>query len=130
MNHEAAFAKAFLRSEKRARFIQYLADPKRRREMLGRLDHDLPYLPEWATPVPGEQDYPEELVKLLLGKGAGPSCYVIAAGLRCDGTEVALDQALKQICLQASGAILSCLPGRLAYYRPRAPEPGLLFERP
>lgn len=130
MGHEAAFAKAFLRSEKRARFIQHLADPKRRREMLGRLDQDLPYLPEWATPVPGEQDYPDELAKLLRGKGAGPQCHVIAAGLPCDGREVDLDSALRQICLQASGAILSCLPGRLAYYRPRAPEPGLLFERP
>jgi len=38
MNHEAAFTKAFIRSEKRARFIQGLENPKRRKEMLEQMD--------------------------------------------------------------------------------------------
>jgi hypothetical protein len=129
MEHEAAFAKAFLASEKRARFIQFLADPKRRKEMLGRLDGKLPYLPEFATGVPGEQDFPAELEKLLRAKGAGPACHLIADGLKADGKELPLREALDLICLQAGGAILSCLPGRLAYYRPAAPGQGLLLER-
>jgi hypothetical protein len=128
--HEPAVATAVLAAEKRARFIQFLADPKRRREMLGRFDQHLPYLPEWATPVPAPQDYPEELEKLLRSKGAGATCHVMAAGLAADGGELPLAVALHQVCLQAGGAVLSCLPGRLAYYRPRAPLPGILLERP
>jgi len=62
-DHEAAFAKAFLTSEKRARFVQQLADPKRRKELLPSLDEDLHYMPGFATAVPGAQDFPDELDK-------------------------------------------------------------------
>jgi len=129
MDHEAAFAKAFLPSEKRARFVQYLANPKRRKEMLERLNRHLPYLPDCAQEVPGPQDYPEELEKLLRAKGAGSSCHVIAGGLKADGRELPLREALNLVCMQPFGAILSCLPGRLAYYKPEAPGPGILLER-
>ena len=129
MNHEEAFAKAFLPTEKRARFIQLLAQPRRRKEMLSQLNRHLPYLADFATEVPGEQDFPDELAKLLLAKGAGPTCHVIAEGLKSDGRELPLREALLQICMQRSGAILCCLPGRLAYYKPESPAPGILLER-
>jgi hypothetical protein len=129
MDHEAAFAKAFLASEKRARFIQYLADPKRRKEMLDRLNHDLPYMPGFATGIPSHQDYPDELEKLLKAKGAGPTCHVIADGLKADGRELPLREALNLICMHERGAILSCLSGRLAYYKPESPGQGILLER-
>ncbi len=128
--HEEAFGKAFILSEKRARFIQHLADPRRRKEILVHLDRALPYLPARATVVPGAQDYPEELERLLLARGAGPLCHLISAGLKADGRELPLRQALDLICLHGSGSILSCLPGRLAYYRPAAPGAGILLERP
>lgn len=130
MNAEEAFVKAFLLSEKRARFLEYLGNPKRRREALVKLNHALPYLPEFATEVPAEQDFPEELEKLLKARGAGPTCHVLAGGLKADGRELPLREALNLICLHEFGALLSCLPGRLAYYRPEAPRPGILLERP
>ncbi|MDP1830448.1 MAG: hypothetical protein Q8K67_00170 [Geothrix sp.] len=130
MDHEAAFAKAFLTSEKRARFIQFLADPKRRKEMLERLNGDLPYMPGFATVLPSEQDFPGELEKLLKAKGAGPTCHVIACGLKkADGRELPLREALHLICMHESGAILSCIPGRLAYYKPESPGLGIILER-
>ncbi len=129
MEHEAAFAKAFITSEKRARFIQYLATPKRRQEMLERLGHDLPYLPGFATEIPGTQDFPDELAKLLTAKGAGPACYVIAGGLKADGRVLPLLEALTLVCLHPGGSILSCVPGRLAYYKPESPGAGILLER-
>jgi hypothetical protein len=129
MTHEEAFAKAFLPSEKRARFIQLLTEPRRRQEMLSQLGRHLPYLPDYATLVPGEQDFPDELMKLLTGKGAGPTCHVIVHGLKADGRDLPLREALQQICLHRSGAILSCLPGRLAFYKPESPAPGVILER-
>ena len=130
MDHEAEFTRAFIASAKRARFIQALAQPKHRSEALAQLDEDLPYMPGFATEVPSAQDFPAELEKLLRAKGAGPTCHVIAEGLKADGRELPLREALNQICLQGSGAILSCLPGQLAYYRPAAPGRGILLERP
>ena len=52
MDHEGAFVKAFLRSEKQARWAQFLASAKRRHEILDRLNHDLPYLAALGTVVP------------------------------------------------------------------------------
>jgi len=130
MDHEAAFAKAFLASEKRARFIQHLADPKRRKEMLDQLNHNLPYMPGFSMEVPSELDFPMELEKLLVAKGAGPTCYVIADGLKADRRVLPLHEALHLVCLHPWGAILSCIPGRLAYYKPESPRPGLILERP
>jgi len=129
MDHEAAFTKAFLLSEKRARFLQALAIPGKRREMLARMSCALPYMPEFASRVPSERDFPAELEKLLRARGAGSTCHLMADGLKADGRELPLREALDLICLHASGAILSCIPGRLAYYRPASPEPGILLER-
>lgn len=128
-DHEAEFTRAFIASAKRARFIQALAHPKHRPEALVLLDEHLPYMPGFGVEVPSAQDFPAELEKLLRAKGAGPTCHVIASGLKADGRELPLREALNQICLQGSGAILSCLPGQLAYYRPAAPGRGILFER-
>jgi len=129
MDHEAALTRAFILSAKRARFIQTLANPKRRRELLDRLGRELHYVPEFASEVPGEQDFPEELEKLLKARGAGETCHVIAGGLKADGRELPLREALNQICLQESGSILSCIPGVLAYYRPEYPGRGIILER-
>ncbi len=129
LSAEEAFVKAFLTSEKRARFLQFLANPRRRKEILDKLNHDLPYMPEFAATVPSQQDFPEELEKLLKTKGAGPSCHVIADSLKADGRDLPLREALNLICLHPFGAILCCVPGRLAYYRPEAPGAGILLER-
>lgn len=130
MNHEEAFAKAFIASEKRARFIQLLANPRRRKEMLARLNHNLPYIHSLATEVEGRLDFPDELENLLKAKGAGPTCYVIADGLKIDGREIPLRDALNQVCMHEFGAILCCRPGSLAYYKPESPGPGVILEKP
>jgi len=129
MGHEEAFVRAFIASAQRARWIHFLALPKRRPEILSRLNRHLPYLAELGTEVSGDQDFPAGLEQLLKAKGAGPTCHVIADGLKADGLELPLGQALNEICLQRGGAILSCLPGRLAYYKPESPAPGILLER-
>lgn len=126
--HEEAFAKAFLLSAKRARFIQFLANPRRRQEALDRLGHGLPLLPALVREVPGNQDFPAELEKLLRGKGAGDTCHVIACGLKADGKVLPLRAALDLVCMSEFGAILSCVPGRLAYYKPDSPAPGIILE--
>ncbi len=129
MDHEAAFTKAFILSEKRARFIQALTAPRKRKEQLERMSQTLPYMPEFALEIPGDQDFPDELEKLLRTKGAGPTCHVMVDGLKADGRELPLREALNLICMHEYGAILSCIPGHLAYYKPESPEPGILLER-
>jgi hypothetical protein len=129
MDHEAAFVKGFIVSAKQARWAQFLSNAKRRKEILNQLNHNLPYLPELGTEVPGRQDYPTELHRLLKAKGAGPTCHVMVDGLKIDGRELPLAEALNHICMHESGAVLSCIPGRLAYYKPESPSRGVILER-
>jgi hypothetical protein len=129
MDHEAAFVKAFITSEKQARWAQFLANSKRREEILNQLNHNLPYIASFGTEVPGKQDFPAELEKLLKAKGAGPTCHVIVDGLKIDGRELPLAEALNEVCMHEFGAVLSCLPGRLAYYKPESPNRGVILER-
>jgi hypothetical protein len=130
MTQEEAFTKAFVLSEKRARFIQGLSNPRHRKETLAQLSRGLPYQPALGTEVPGHQDFPEPLEQLLRAKGAGPTCHVVAEGLKADGRELPLGEALRLVCLSEFGAILMCVPGRLAYYKPRSPGAGVLLEGP
>ncbi|HJW08957.1 MAG TPA: hypothetical protein VJ483_04935 [Holophagaceae bacterium] len=128
MEHEAAFVKAFIVPAKRARYAQFLAIPKRRPEVLERFNRELAYLPALATEVPGDQDFPEALETLLMSKGAGSRCHVMVDGLKIDGHELPLRDALRAIFMHRGGAVLSCVPGRLAYYKPEAPAAGILLE--
>lgn len=51
---EAAFVKAFIVKEKQERYLQLLASPKRRREILDRFNHNLDFDPKYAAIVPKE----------------------------------------------------------------------------
>ena len=130
MDHEQAFVKTFVASAKRARWSQFLSNPKRRKEILNQLNHNLPFIPSLGSEVPGKFDFPEELERLLKSKGAGPTCHVIVDGLKIDGKELPLCDALHEVCLHNFGAILSCIPGRLAYYKPESPGRGVILELP
>jgi hypothetical protein len=130
MEHEPAFVKAFLKREKWARYLQLLANRKRRAEILVRLNHKLDYIPELAVEVPEDQDYPEALERLLQAKGAPATCHVLVNGLRIDGREMPLREALNTVCMHMYGSVLSCIPGHLAYYRPEAPGHGVILAKP
>jgi hypothetical protein len=130
MDHEVSFVKAFLKREKWARYLQLLANRKRRGEILVRLNHKLDYLPAFAVEVPDDQDFPAALERLLRAQGAPDTCHVLVNGLRIDGCDVPLREALDTACMHMYGSVLSCLPGHLAYYRPEAPGRGVILVRP
>lgn len=129
MDHETAFVKAFIKREKWARYLQLLTQSKRRAEILIRLNHKLDYLPALAVQVPEDEDFPEALERLLRARGAPATCHVLVSGLRIDGCEVPLREALDTVCMHMYGSILSCIPGQLAYYRPEAPGYGVILAR-
>ena len=110
MDPESAFVHAFIVPAKRARYAQFLANPKRRQEVLERFNHELAYLPALATEVPGGQDFPEALEALLRSKGADPLCHVMVAGLKIDGRELPLREALRAVFMHRFGSVLSCIP--------------------
>ncbi len=116
-NQEAAFVKAFIVKDRQERYLQLLANPKRRREILDRFNHNLDFDPKYAAVVPKELRTADQLAHLLKARGAGETCHVIADSLNCDGQDMPLRDALAEVIAHDFGSVLYCVPGRLAFHK-------------
>jgi len=78
-------AGAFIIKDKQEKYLQVLADPKRRHEILNRFNRILDFAPRFATLVPKELRAADKIVRLLNEKEATQSCHVMADSLDIDG---------------------------------------------
>lgn len=116
MDHELSFVDNFIVPGRRERYHLKLSSKKHRKTFLSRLYHSLDYVPELATQFrPSDQAWQivHDRLKIL---GAPDACYCISANSETDRTTVPLEQALRDMVGLHRGYILSCVPGRLAYY--------------
>jgi len=67
---------------------------------------------EFCTPVDGLSD--GELYDLLVSLGAPDGCVLVKDGLVEDEL-TSLRSALRRVCVSREGALISCIPGRLAF---------------
>jgi hypothetical protein len=71
-----------------------------------------PALKLWDRYVQGISN----IARLLRTKGAGSTCWVISDYGEIDGKALPLESALEAVVGTSRSAILSCIPGRLAYF--------------
>ena len=116
MNHEEALVKAFILPVRQERYLDFLKSPKKRAKFLAQFAHFKHLNPKFVVRIPGIQQNPISLLKLLTGKGAGPSCWVMSEDSALDGKEMDLEDALIEIIGRQMGTFLSCIPGRLAFF--------------
>jgi hypothetical protein len=125
--HEQATVKAFVVRGRQERLLSFLASPKNRQKFTRELGH-FSYLDQrFATVVPWKVDPALKLwdrhlqgianiCRLLRSKGAGQTCWVISEDPKLDGRELQLESAIEGVVGRGMGSILSCIPGRLAYF--------------
>lgn len=115
--HEEALVKAFVEPSRQERFLMFLAHPKKRRKFTGEHAHrrDRFLQPKFFRSIPPSQQHASTLFALLKSLGAPDTCWVISEG-DLDGCEVDLLAALKKVVGYGMGTLISCLPGRLAYF--------------
>lgn len=113
---EAATIRAFVVRAKRDRYLSFLGNEKRRRKFLDCLNHCRDLDDRFATVLPSAID----VVQLLESHGAPSECWVISDNPEIDRRDMALAEAVAQLHWASWGTILSCIPGRLAYYRDEA----------
>jgi hypothetical protein len=116
MNHEEEVVKAFILPSKRDRYLEFLKTPKKRTKFIAQLAHFKHLNPKFAFTIPGREHNPSSLLKLLGAKGAGATCWVISENSKLDAQEMDLEMALKETIGYGMGTIISCLPGKLAYF--------------
>jgi hypothetical protein len=116
MDHELPFIDNFIEPSRRDRYRLKLGSPKHRKEFLSCLYHNLDFLPELSARFePSEQTW-----QIVLGRlrslGAPDMCYCISTKIETDRATLLLEQALQDMVGLHQGYILSCIPGKLAYY--------------
>ena len=125
--HEASVIRAFVQRDKQERFLGFLASRKNRKKFTESLSHFRWFDPRFTASVQWKVDPKlslwekhcagiENIVRLLKSKGAGATCWAISEDAEIDGRQLDLREALKHVRGRQIGTILSCVPGRLAYF--------------
>ena len=65
---------------------------------------------------------PAALARTLRREGAGATCVLVAQDDDLDGRELPLEEALRRVLHADDGALISCVPGRLAVFSDEAPN--------
>lgn len=125
MSHEQEFIKAFILPPKQARYLSLLESRKGRGKILDRLDHLDDLDVRFATLVPTNKQTVTDIERLLTQKGAPAICHILSSNSSIDDRDMSLCEALGETVGQGMGSIISCIPGRLAYYE--SEEPGLRY---
>jgi len=123
--HEEATIRAFLIPPRRTRWLESLASAKRRGPCLDKLNHCRDLDERYTTPLPSNTD----VVALLRSHGAPATCYVLSSTKEIDGLEMPLDEAILATHTGGWGTIVSCIPGRLAYYYDECGDRRMLLKR-
>lgn len=116
MTHEEATIRAFLLPAKRARFMALLKQPKQRPKLRNALAHFHFFDARFIREIPPSRQTLPLIVATLRSLGASNRCHLISEDTRFDGRDMDLDEALSNIIGQGFGTLLSCIPGRLAYF--------------
>lgn len=128
-DHEAAVIRAFVQPDKQERFLGFIANPKNRQKFTASLSHFRWFDQRFAAPLQWKVDQDpklthwgkhvsgiENIYRLLKSKGAGLTCWAMSEDSEIDGRELDLREALEHVSGRQIGTILSCVPGKLAYF--------------
>jgi hypothetical protein len=128
MNHEEHLIRAFFPPTKRERYLEMIANPKKRRKFLRELAHFKSLDPSFCVALPKGVHAPEEIAAFLKRKGAPETCWVTSEDSTIDGKQIPLVDALKSVVGYQMGTFLSCITGRLVYFEDE--EDRWVLERP
>ena len=119
----------FVVNRKRERYVTFLRSPKRRREFLRQLYHFHDFEPAFMVPFAPAHESADRLVAELQRYGAPDSCYVISVDPNLDGITDRLSAIIPRVYARIEGTIVSCIPGRLAYYEGEPPDNRFILTR-
>jgi hypothetical protein len=115
LEHEQAMVKAFIVTRRQQRWLDFLAKPKRREDIL----HTLPHLKDlnerFLLRIPAPQSA-SVILEMLQQRGAPEQCYVVSESTELDARTLPLKEALGLIIGMSPGTLVSCIPGRLGYF--------------
>jgi hypothetical protein len=122
---EAATIRAFVVAGRRERILGLLAARGGRAKVRALLHHFHGLDERFTVEIDRSQHTPEAIARLLRERGAPATCRVMCSDADLDGATLPLDEGLADVVAAGAGALLICLPGRLAFYE--AEDEGVRF---
>lgn len=124
---EEAILRGFIRRERVDRWVALLKSKPRRNKLRGELAHRFEFDGRYMRALSREEDSVQGLYALLRELGAPEDCYLMSEG-GYDGSEMELLEALELVYATGTGTVISCVPGKLAYYE--GEDWRIILERP
>jgi hypothetical protein len=115
---DEVIVKSFFNKTIQQRVLFELSSPKKRRDAINRLNHkySATLRKEFMIEIPRPNSNPEKIAEILKKHGAGDFCYSISWCEELDGKELPLLTALEKAVGFGMPSIVSCIPGKLAYF--------------
>lgn len=125
---EEATIHAFIRPDRRERWLNALDSPSRRKKTV-RLFDTRDFDERWAQALTGADNDRESVRTLLRSLGAPDDCLLMEE-LPEPTKALSLDAALRAVFDEGQwGSLIICVPGRLAYQKLEESLGGVLFQR-
>jgi hypothetical protein len=115
VHNEQALVAAFVKRSKRDRYRDILSDPRLRHKFTNQLAHFTDFDPKYRLPIPSNKPFADNIAIELERRHSPNIVFAISEDPALDQKELLLVEALKQIVGRGMGAVLSCIPGRLAF---------------
>jgi hypothetical protein len=115
VHNEQALVAAFVKRSKRDRYRDILSDPRLRHKFTNQLAHFTDFDPKYRLPIPSNKLFADNIAIELERRHSPNIVFAISEDPALDQKELLLVEALKQIVGRGMGAVLSCIPGRLAF---------------
>lgn len=118
--HEGSLVE-FVRKEKRERVSLLLRTGRGRAKLVAMLPHFSDWDAKCLVAIPPSEQNPHAIATLLRAKGAKHEAYLLSCSPELDANVMPLDEALRVVVGNPLGTVISCLPGRLAYFEGEYP---------
>ncbi len=123
---ETALITAFILPERRARYLSLLETRKGRNKLRRQLAHFSHWDRRFVRRIDGGVS---AIWKALRDSGAPEKCHVLSEWDQIDAKEMDVGEVLSACVGYGLGTVLSCIPGRLAFYEAEGPGERFILER-
>ena len=124
---EKSLVAAFVIPQKRSRYNSLLETGKGRDKVRRSLAHSPDWDPRFIRQI--ENQNPRAIQEVLRKMGAPRDCYVLSENDRYDAKRMDLLDALMGAVGYGMGTVISCVPGRLAFYEGEGPGVRYILNR-
>ncbi len=114
--HERLLIEHFVKKDKQERLRFLMSEPSRRGRLRTKFSSTFVLLEERHKSIPGSDQNPAGIYQLLRSSGAPEHCYTISEDADLDGQDANLREILDRLVGAGIETIVSCVPGKLAYF--------------